>query len=142
MLKNLNIDNVKKKGFVNLRCTWYVGCPLQIQPKSALKSATQEKTKKVGEEKEKEKKSFDYLYATEWTKLFPKQSLPEKVAASCCSTFAVSRERIRARPKSDYIRYRDWLMDTPLDEDTAIAIMEYSWHSMSPCSLLTPEASR
>ena len=32
MLHNLNLDKIKRDGYVNLRCQWDPGCPDQIRP--------------------------------------------------------------------------------------------------------------
>jgi hypothetical protein len=66
--------------------------------------------------------------------LFPGVEVPEKVGVPCCSQFAVSREKILERPIEDYVRYRQWLLETTLPDDTSGRIMEYSWHSKL-CSL-------
>ncbi|KAL2152155.1 hypothetical protein VTH82DRAFT_5339 [Thermothelomyces myriococcoides] len=58
----------------------------------------------------------------------PGVSVPERVGVSCCSQFAVSREAVRARPREDYVRWRDWLLRTPLDDDLSGRVFEYMWH--------------
>ncbi|MCJ1307021.1 hypothetical protein MMC25_000667 [Agyrium rufum] len=63
-----------------------------------------------------------------WQELFPFERVPPAISQPCCAQFAVSRDRIRATPRSMYIHYRDWLLNTPLDDANAGRVMEYSWH--------------
>lgn len=39
----------------------------------------------------------------------------------------VSRERIHSHPKAEYIRYREWLLNTKLSDTMSGRVMEYSW---------------
>ncbi len=54
-----------------------------------------------------------------------------KLAAPCCSQFAASRHAIRARSREWWMRLRQWLIDTPLDNRTAAACSStpgtYGW---------------
>lgn len=47
----------------------------------------------------------------------------------CCAQFTVTRGAIRQRHKEDYIRFRDWLLETPLQDELSGRFFEYSWHS-------------
>jgi hypothetical protein len=60
--------------------------------------------------------------------LFPNESIPQSFGVACCAQFAVSRDRVVARPKADYVRWRDWLMETDLLDVKSGGIMEYMWH--------------
>lgn len=51
-----------------------------------------------------------------------------KLAAPCCSQFAASRHAIRARSREWWMRLRQWLIDTPLDNRTSGRLLEYTWH--------------
>lgn len=68
-------------------------------------------------------------YAFEFTNLFPGVALPEVVGVPTGNQFAVSRDKILERPREDYIKYRQWLMKTPLEDEVANKILGYSWHS-------------
>ena len=61
--------------------------------------------------------------------LFPDEDVPEAIGAHCSSQFAVSREQIQKRPKADYERYRQWILDTDLDDQISGRVIEYMWHS-------------
>lgn len=101
------------EGYVNLRCSWILGCPAEIRPLHHGNN---------GPATEKD-------YAQGFQELFPGADVPELVAVGCCAQFAVTREKLRERPRADYERYRRWLLDTPLSDDISGRIMEYSWHS-------------
>ena len=50
------------------------------------------------------------------------------VGVACCSQFAVSKEQVLKRPKSDYETYLKWLMDTEEDDGVSGRVFEYLWH--------------
>ncbi|KAK4244161.1 hypothetical protein C7999DRAFT_17547 [Corynascus novoguineensis] len=123
-LRNLNLTYVQASGYVNLRCIWALGCPVEIAPHvDAPANADHSSNATDGRElttKEIFKQAFE--------ELMPGVEVPHKVGVTCCSQFAVSREAIHARSKEDYIRWRDWLIQTPLADDLSGRVFEYMWH--------------
>jgi len=118
-LARLNITYVQSQGYVNLRCAWLLGCPAEIHPLvDASHTGTPIKTKEVY------KKSFE--------ELFPGIEVPATIGTSCCAQFAVAKEAIQSRPKQDYEKYRQWIIETDLADDLSGRVLEYSWHSKSP----------
>ncbi|KAK9779344.1 hypothetical protein SCAR479_03826 [Seiridium cardinale] len=115
-LRNFQLPYLEQAGYVNLRCVWVIGCPAEIRPIQDENSG------------EKEPPAAKEVYKASFEELLPELPVPAVVAVSCCSQFGVTRETIRRRPKEDYIRYRQWLLDTPLKDDTSGRIFEFSWH--------------
>lgn len=111
-LKALNIDHVQRAGFANLRCTLGPGCPAEVQP---YRQDTPDN------------RMYEKSMASVW-ELFFGTECPEVIAAPCCAQFAVSRDQIMARPVEDYVLYRQWLMETELDDDNSGRVLEYTWH--------------
>ncbi|KAJ5223300.1 hypothetical protein N7468_007842 [Penicillium chermesinum] len=118
-LKDLQIDHVKRTGYVNLRCVWAIGCPSELEPGRYFRERPDDPAHPTAVE-----------YPDRFLELFPDEELPEVVGVPCCSQFAVSREAVRARPKADYERCRQWLLDVDLDNATSGRIFEYAWHIM------------
>lgn len=118
-IKSLNLDFVKSTGYTNLRCVWAVGCPSELEPARYLRDRPEDPDHPTAEQ-----------FPDGFMELFPGVNVPDIVATPCCSQFAVSRKRVRDRPIDDYIRYRDWLVNTTLPTDVSGRIFEYSWHSM------------
>lgn len=118
-IKSLNLDFVKSTGYANLRCVWAIGCPSELEPARYLRERPEDPDHPTAVE-----------FPDGFLDLFPGAQVPDVVAIPCCSQFAVSRKRIRDRPIDDYIRYRDWLVNTSLPTDVSGRIFEYSWHSM------------
>lgn len=56
------------------------------------------------------------------------ERVPKRLAAPCCAQFAASREAIRARSREWWLRLRQWLIDTPLDNLTSGRLLEHTWH--------------
>ena len=110
ILQALRLDYVREQGFANVRCSTNPGCPAHFVIGQA--SSISEQTMRDS-----------------WTAIigdFP--PLPRVLASPGYSQFAVSKEAIRKRPANDYIRMRQWLLDTPLDDHVSSEIMEYLWH--------------
>lgn len=53
---------------------------------------------------------------------------PKEVGAACCAQFAISRDQVRLRPRDDYIKFRQWVIDTQRDDSSSGRIMEFLWH--------------
>ncbi|KAI8631624.1 hypothetical protein F5Y19DRAFT_424360 [Xylariaceae sp. FL1651] len=116
-LQNFRLPYLQQSGYVNLRCVWVIGCPAEIRP------AHDEANRNEDELKAK------HVYKKAFEELLPEVPVPDVVAVSCCSQFGATRETIRSRPKADYIRYRDWLLATPLDDALNGRVFEFAWHS-------------
>ena len=50
------------------------------------------------------------------------------IASACCAQFAVSREQVLKRPIEDYMKIRQWVIDTERDDASSGRVMEYLWH--------------
>lgn len=112
-LQWLKTDFVQRQGFVNLRCNGDPGCPAEIM---------------LNRNPPDETRTSEVEMPAVWRHLFPDTPLPEILATACCAQIAVSRDQIRKRPRQDYERYRQWLLDTELDNEVSGRIMEYLWH--------------
>lgn len=123
ILTRLKLPVVLEEGYVNLRCVWALGCPAEIRP--LLEGAVQP-GKSSDDQSDARAGSY---YKDAFEELFPEFEVPQIVGVSCCAQFAVSGQRIRQRPRSDYERYRQWILNTRLSDDLSGRIFEYSWHS-------------
>ncbi|KAI0153042.1 hypothetical protein GGR57DRAFT_468672 [Xylariaceae sp. FL1272] len=129
-LRNLQLPYLQESGYANLRCAWVIGCPREIHPvedaakTDGIELSVPEAIEKYG----KANLTTKHVYKQVYEELFPGLPVPELVAVSCCSQFGVTRDTVRSRPKEDYVRYRDWLLDSPLWDDITGRIFEFSWH--------------
>jgi hypothetical protein len=115
-IQYLSDAHVARVGYFNTRCHHEPGCPDWLRfdrPEEQLD------TYRKMEER--------YFTAQVWSELHPGVPVPQAVSQPCCAQFAVSRGRIRQQPRSEYIRYRDWLLNTKLDDIMSGRVMEYSW---------------
>jgi len=115
----LNLDFVRKAGYVNLRCNWGPGCQLQDRHNA-------------------------HVTPEHWHSIFGNDTaMPELIGAACCAQFAVSKEQVLARQKEEYEHYRNWVLDTPLPDETSGRVMEYLWHIIfGKQSLFCPDRDR
>ena len=102
-LRRLRTGFVRRNGYVNLRCNWNPGCEVEHRENA-------------------------HVTVEIWQELFDETEKPEKIGAACCAQFAVSREQVLKRPKEDYLKYRQWVLDTELKDRSSGRVMEYLWH--------------
>ncbi|KAF2213329.1 hypothetical protein CERZMDRAFT_67553 [Cercospora zeae-maydis SCOH1-5] len=122
VLSRLNLSHVESLGYTNLRCVWSVGCPDEIEPmvEAALPPP-------ASDPKSNDARAGSF-YKAAFEQMFPNVTVPETVGAPCCAQFAVTAAKIRERPKADYERVRDWLLETPLRDSLSGRVLEYMWH--------------
>lgn len=108
-LAALQIPHIQKEGYASLRCNLIPGCPHEVRP---FRSNTNDVEKAMPQVWE----------------LFFNTTVPDVIAAPCCAQFAVSREQVLKRPLADYVKYREWLYDTLLEDKNSGRVMEYLWH--------------
>lgn len=113
MVQRLSSEAVLRNGYMNLRCHHEPGCPAHLHPASA----------DVFLNTQPEEMFIKYA----WDDLFPGVAVPEVLSQPCCAQFALSADRIRSLPLSQYKRYRDWLLKTDLDDILSGRIFEYLW---------------
>ncbi|KAE8356171.1 hypothetical protein BDV28DRAFT_154897 [Aspergillus coremiiformis] len=111
-VQRLKSEHVVRTGYMNLRCHHDPGCPDPVHPVVDGKP----------------KKPVDAYTGVAWLQLFPGVSLPQTLSEPCCGQFAVSSEAIRTIPIHYYIRCRDWLLRTEIDDLFAGRVLEYLWH--------------
>lgn len=117
MLHRLRLEHVEQVGYANVRCSWVIGCPTEMGHLSG---------------KPEEQGETEQVYLPAYKELFPELPVPSQVGVNAGSQFALSRAQVLKRSRADYIRYRQWLWDTPLDDGRSGRVLEYSWHSEHP----------
>lgn len=122
-LQNLQIPYVIKHGFATLRCSWLLGCPLEIRPDLNANV-------KWDDPEADQRAKTEAVYAVAFGELFPGTPVPEAVGVHCGAQFAVTRDRILGRTVDEYRSYRDWLWATELTDEFSGRVMEYSWHQI------------
>ncbi|KAB2573803.1 hypothetical protein DBV05_g7525 [Lasiodiplodia theobromae] len=117
VLRNFQVPYLEQEGYVNLRCAWQLGCPNEIKPYE-------------NDPREKQQQGHagnSYYHA--FKEIFGEaREVPHEVGVSCCAQFALTRDKIREIPRSEYVRLREWLAKTPLLDSISGRVMEYSWH--------------
>lgn len=133
-LRNLRFEAVEARGFLNLRCSAAPLCPDAWHP---LDPAPHD----VG-----------YLYLHDvfpdvYAELFnvTAADTPLRVGTLCCGQFAVSRKRIRERPREDYLRILNWVAETDVADSYGIGfLLEKIWHiifGLEPIQYVSPATS-
>jgi hypothetical protein len=115
-IERLSDARVAREGYFNARCHLDPGCPDWLHP-------------------DRPSAEWDFVHKNEerfftpkvWRELHPDAPVPHAISQPCCAQFAVSGERIRSHPRSEYLRYRDWLLNTELEDENSGRIMEYTW---------------
>lgn len=120
LLRSFQFPYLREQGYVNMRCVWTLGCPDEVKPfeDEAIEVLESRNTIKA-------------VFRRSFQQLFPNNAVPSVIGVSCCAQFAVTREKILSRPIQDYIRMRDWLLNSSLEDEVSGRVFEYSWHSKS-----------
>lgn len=117
VLSVLRLDTVRSKGYVNLRCDLDPGCPVSVNP---------------FEPTDIDIKNNDIraYFLDVYMELFnvTMEHVPAHIGNVCCAQFALTRERIRQRPRTDYERMRHWAFTTKLDTFGIGWVFEKTWH--------------
>jgi hypothetical protein len=111
-LRRLNLEQVQRDGYANLRCQWHPGCTSWLDPQAARPD---------------ERRAEEAVLRSAWATLFPAHALPDALAQACCSQLAVSRARLRSLPRAEYERMRRWLARSELADAVAGRVFEYAW---------------
>ncbi|KAK4463249.1 hypothetical protein QBC42DRAFT_305031 [Cladorrhinum samala] len=127
-LLSLNIPYILERGYANLRCVWVLGCPAELRPLADVNPVWEDYRK--SHPPNKHEVTTKEVYKQAFGELLPGETVPEVVGVSCCAQFAVSKEGIRRRRKEDYVRWRNWLIETPLVDEVSGRVLEYMWHIM------------
>ena len=93
-----------------------LGCPVEIRP---IKDEAPTNDGPI---------HAKHIYKAAFEELFPNTEVPSEIGVACCSQFALRRETIRQRPRADYVLYREWLMNTELEDALSGRVLEYAWH--------------
>ncbi|KAK8136063.1 hypothetical protein PG984_004003 [Apiospora sp. TS-2023a] len=123
VLQKFRIPYVLSHGFATLRCSWLLGCPLEMKPN--LDAAA-----RWDDPGADQRLKTEAAYARAYTQLFPGQPIPESVGTHCGAQFAATRERLLNRTLDEYKSYRKWLWETDLTDEFSGRVMEYSWHQI------------
>lgn len=122
-LRNLSFPYIREEGYVNLRCVWVLGCPVELRPAMDAFVAA------IRDPATDQEKTIQEIFKSAFEELLPGMPVPEEVGVPCCSQFAVTRDTIKRRPREDYVRFRNWLIKTELSDGLSGRVLEYSWHS-------------
>ncbi|KAK1082808.1 hypothetical protein LTR33_003666 [Friedmanniomyces endolithicus] len=120
MLRELHLDVVLERGYVNLRCIEAPRCRDEIRP---------------WREPADPEKVPEQIYPLVYAEFFNRTAAEtrqevELVASTCCAQFAVSRQQILRREKADYVRYMKYLEETEYSDAHIGRVLEYMWHIM------------
>lgn len=130
-MRSLQLDFVQQNGYVNLRCNWNPGCKEAHRiNRHVTETVWQEvfegtSTPPLNGTVSASLAANGALDAAREQKFLPK---PKEIGAACCAQFAVSREQVHRRPQEDYIKFRQWIIDTDRDDASSGRIMEFLWH--------------
>lgn len=123
-MRNLQLEFVQQNGYVNLRCNWNPGCKgpprfnghVTEQVWMEIFDGTSTPPLNISSPTEQEFAGQTYLRK------------PAEIGAACCAQFAVSRDQIRKRPLDDYLKFRQWIFNTELNDASSGRVMEFLWH--------------
>ncbi|CZR50368.1 uncharacterized protein PAC_00240 [Phialocephala subalpina] len=117
-LNRLDLAEVWKRGYLNLRTSWESACPVWINTSVTLNSSAYD---------EKLRPEEPYIRGA-IQDIFPGRKIPRGLASPCCSQFTITKDRIRSIPKHTYKRAIEWLLNTELESRISGRVWEHLWH--------------
>lgn len=119
----LNLTTIRNRGYQNFRCTLFDGvmnhdCPADM--KDHLEHDGKPYWESVAPELQTE---FAHLWQT-WFGT-PR---PEYLMSACCAQFVVTRETVLTRSRGEYMRFRQYLIDTEVNDYYSGRVFEKVWH--------------
>ncbi|KAJ5775442.1 uncharacterized protein N7511_000453 [Penicillium nucicola] len=123
-MRNLQLPFVQRNGYVNLRCNWNPGCK---DAHRSNKHVTEQIWWDIFEGTSTPPLNMSSPSEMEYSgqKYIRK---PDEIGAACCAQFAVSRDQVQKRPLNDYVKIRQWILDTELNDASSGRVMEFLWH--------------
>jgi Protein of unknown function (DUF3431) len=131
---HMSDDRVMRNGYFNSRCHHYPGCPEGLQLNRPIKEIDEERLRAI-QANPFLRASLDattggverYLNSSLWNELHPGTPVPDRLSQPCSAQFAVSRQAILRHDLADYVRWRDWLLNTQLHDRISGRVFEYMW---------------
>ena len=121
-LSHLDLAEVMRRRYVNLRVTWFNSCPDWINTSHTELDFNEQK-----KEEPYMKQMFLDNFMPQESYLGKTLEVPEIIAQPCCNQFAVTKEVIRTIPHSEFARYIDWLASTELTDYISGRFWEHSF---------------
>ncbi|QSZ30052.1 hypothetical protein DSL72_004570 [Monilinia vaccinii-corymbosi] len=113
-LNSLDLREVQRRKFLNLRVTWGNGCSTVLNTTAGEKSPAGIP----------EQRSMQDAFRAN----FDIYDIPESLASPCCSQIVVVREVIQGVPRTQYTRHIEWILKTNLKDDISGRVWEHMWH--------------
>jgi hypothetical protein len=123
-MRLLQLDFVQQNGYVNLRCNWNPGCKETHRQNTHITDQVWwdifdgTSTPPLNTSSPYQTESYNQRYLRK----------PDQIGAACCAQFALSRAQVQLRPREDYVKFRQWIIDTELNDASSGRVMEFLWH--------------
>ncbi|KAL4935146.1 hypothetical protein BDV06DRAFT_207585 [Aspergillus oleicola] len=148
LLSNLDVTSaLQPTGYHNLRCDWSVStCSSSATPQGSYQMKFQSTVDPFDARAASDAalpKSLAAIFGGSAEEMLSRH---ETLRAQCCAQFVVSRDRVRAHSREEYVALRQWLLDgtepvdarsakalrdqgvAPKDDRVAGRIISYIWH--------------
>lgn len=136
-MRSLQLDFVQRNGYVNLRCNWNPGCKGTHRRNKHVTGQVWHEVFGETSTPPFNSTSSGAAAALASGAVSPSAfiahdqkflQMPQRVAAACCAQFAVSRDQVLKRPRDDYVKFRQWVIDTDKSDASSGRVMEFLWH--------------
>ena len=129
-MRALQLEYVQANGYANLRCNWNPGCMEKHRvnqhiTRGVWQEVFSETSTPPANKTTKPQSSSDTSLVEDRER---ELIMPMEVGAACCAQFAVSRDQILKRPVNDYVKFREWVVQTEQDDAHSGRVMEFLWH--------------
>ena len=127
-VNNLNLTTVRLRRYQNFLCEarmW--GCDQQILLADKQREENGSNGVAYHPLSPRSQPEVDAAIYNHWDSWFG-GPMPENLAGACCAQFVVVKEAVWRWPKSKYIGWRKWLLETSMESWAAGMVFERTWH--------------
>lgn len=122
LIRDLEIPILEAEGYINFRCSGGFAC----LPVNYIHLRPNEKGV-IDYGNEMYPQIIDGLVGA-WPQIFgEEEEVPESIGSMCCAQFAVTRDFIWRREREVYVRARQWLLETELEDEQSGRVLEKIW---------------
>ena len=127
-VNNLNLTTVRSRGYLNFNCEERSGCEQHIllADMQRVENASIGVTNRSSLSPRSEPPVDAAIYEN-WDAWFG-VPMPEDLTSACCAQFVVMKEAVWHQPRQKYIGFRQWLLNSDLDDWRSGMVFEKLWH--------------
>ena len=124
-VNSLNLTTIRLRGYLNFLCEAVCGEHIRLAEMQSAAIASKNATNKLLSTRSQV--PVDAAIFENWDSWFG-VPMPEELVAACCAQFVVVKEAVHRRTREQYVAWRQWLLNTTLEDYHSGMVFERLWH--------------